>query len=225
MGTKRGCSYTGGLILYISHLNSTSHYLGEPFYFRQISGHCLRRPRYRQPSLDGIFSVRAVNSSALNILQKRNTAAGCSASEKIKKNSIIIEETTQRQKYELRGQLTFFHSHEHKPRLLVQCQGCHVVRTAKYLRRQSARFWSRPKYVYVSVLSKLRTHYHGAEGVREYASGEQTVRCTKSIRNGKICPSRLASPNLINGFPWICWWECYFLSNSLILARIFRNTL
>jgi len=52
-------------------------------------------------------SVRAVKISALNILQARNTAAGSSASEKIKIWSIISEEATRRQKYELRGQLHF----------------------------------------------------------------------------------------------------------------------
>ena len=58
-------------------------------------------------------SVQAVNRSALNILQNRNREAGSSASEKIKIWSIISEETTRRQKYELRGQLTFVFTPTH----------------------------------------------------------------------------------------------------------------
>ena len=58
-------------------------------------------------------SVRAVKRSVLNILQKRNTEACSSASEKIKIWDIISEETTRRQKYELRGQLTFVFTPTH----------------------------------------------------------------------------------------------------------------
>jgi len=112
------------------------------------------------------------------------------------------------------------HSHAQKPCLLDLCQGSHIVCTTTYIDDTAPGFkvdpntrmcpYS-PNYEHNIMVQRVKN----LSCVREYTSGEQTARYTKSIPNGKICPSRVASPNLINEFPWIWRWEYYFLSNSL----------
>jgi hypothetical protein len=159
-------------------------------------------------------SVRTVNISALNILQKRNTEASSSAGEKIKIWSIISEETTRREKYDLRGQLIFVFTPMHvNDAYLIYVRG--LILCAQRHRRQALGFKVDPNRCMCPYSPNYETNImvekiKNRSCFREYTSGEQTARCTKSTRNGKICLPRVAYPNLINGFPWIWWWECYF---------------
>jgi hypothetical protein len=112
------------------------------------------------------------------------------------------------------------HSHAHKPCLLDLCQGSHIVCTATYIDDKAPCFkldpntckcpYS-PNYENIIMVRWVKN----LSCFREYTSGEQTACFTKSIRNGKTCPSRVAPSNLINKFPCIWRWECYCLSISL----------